>query len=108
MNRKKLNLPEISSSKINRIKEAVLHSVNDTYYKQKEDEERTIELVKLQTKIMQDTLNCMIEQENSLSNSVEDLKQAISLDSKDKNDIIQETEIESYIEKLMKNSNFSK
>lgn len=107
MNRKKLDLPEISSSKINRIKETVLHSVDDTYYKQKEDEERTIELVKLQTKIMQDTLNCMIEQENSLSNSVEDLKQAISLDSKDKNDI-QETEIESYIDKLMKNSNFSK
>ena len=56
---------------------------------------------------MADTLNSMIEQENSLSNSVEDLKQAISLNSKDKNDI-QETEIESYIEKLMKNSNFSK
>ena len=107
MNRKKLNLPEISSSKINSIKEAVLHSVDDTYYKKKEDEERTIELVKLQTKIMADTLNSMIEQENSLSNSVEDLKQAISLNSKDKNDI-QETEIESYIEKLMKNSNFSK
>ena len=107
MNRKKLDLPEISSSKINRIKEAVLHSVDDTYYKQKEDEERSIALVKLQTKIIEDTLNSMMEQENSLSNSVEDLKKAISLNSKDTSNI-QEKEIESYIEKLMKNSNFSK
>jgi len=107
MNRKKLDLPEISSSKINRIKEAVLHSVDDTYYKQKEEEERSIALVKLQTKIIEDTLYSMTEQENSLNNSVEDLKKAISLNSKDTSDI-QETEIESYIEKLMKNSNFSK
>ena len=102
MNRKKLDLPEISSSKINRIKEAVFHSVDDTYYKQKEDEERSIELVKLQTKILADTLYSMADQENSLSNSVEDLNQAI-----DRNDI-QEKEIESYIEKLLKKSNFSK
>lgn len=107
MNRKKLDLPEISSSKINRIKEAVLHSVDDTYYKQKEDEERSIALVKLQTKIIEDTLNSMMEQENSLSNSVEDLKKAISLNSKDTSNI-QEKEIESYIEKLFKNSNFLK
>jgi len=107
MNRKKLDLPEISSSKINRIKEAVLHSVDDTYYKQKEEEERSIALVKLQTKIIEDTLYSMTEQENSLSNSVEDLKKVISLNSKDTSNI-QETEIESYIEKLMKISNFSK
>ena len=105
-------IPEIQPSQINGIKETVLHSIDEKYYKEQERNEKELEIIKQVQAAIEKTLFETEETSESLSTlskSFDNFNSTLpNSNSTDQYIDIESGELVSYIEKMMKNGEITK